>query len=245
MPAQKIFKQRVRARMNKTGESYTAARHQLLRKATERAAIAPAESAEVTETAAAAEPGGDAQPTPPAEYAVSTDAMVRASGRSHEDWFALLDAWDATERPHAEVARWLRETHGVAGWWAQSITVDYERARGIRARHQMSGGFTVSANRTVAVNAARLLEAFTEASLREQWLPDATMQQRPTRAALTARFDWSDPPSRVVVIVLPKGEGKATVNLTHEQLPDAETAERLKGAWRAWLGNLKSFLERA
>ena len=33
MPTQKIFKQRVRARMTKTGESYTAARRQLLHKA--------------------------------------------------------------------------------------------------------------------------------------------------------------------------------------------------------------------
>lgn len=35
MPTQKIFKQRVRARMAKTGEAYTTARAQLLRKAAE------------------------------------------------------------------------------------------------------------------------------------------------------------------------------------------------------------------
>ena len=35
MPTQKVFKQRVRARMAKTGEAYTTARHQLLRKASD------------------------------------------------------------------------------------------------------------------------------------------------------------------------------------------------------------------
>ena len=35
MPTQKLFKRRVRARMTKTGESYTAARRQLLRKVPE------------------------------------------------------------------------------------------------------------------------------------------------------------------------------------------------------------------
>lgn len=70
------------------------------------------------------------------------------------------------------------------------------------------------------------------------------MAQRPTRAALSARFDWSDPPSRVIVSVVPKGAGKAVVAVTHEQLPDAESGERLKGAWREWLGALKAALER-
>jgi hypothetical protein len=34
------------------------------------------------------------------------------------------------------------------------------------------------------------------------------------------------------------------VAVQHEQLPDAESAERLKGAWREWLGGLKRLLER-
>jgi hypothetical protein len=69
------------------------------------------------------------------------------------------------------------------------------------------------------------------------------MRQRPTRAALSARFDWSDPPSRVVVTVVPKGTDKAVVAVGHEQLPDAESGERLKAAWREWLGTLKTVLE--
>ena len=69
------------------------------------------------------------------------------------------------------------------------------------------------------------------------------MRRRPTRAALSARFDWSEPSSRVVVNIVPKGDDKAVVAVAHEQLPDAESAERLKVAWRGWLGELKAFLE--
>jgi hypothetical protein len=61
---------------------------------------------------------------------------------------------------------------------------------------------------------------------------------------LSARFDWSDPPSRVVVTVVPKGADKTLAAVTHERLPDAESGERLKAAWREWLGELKSALER-
>ena len=71
------------------------------------------------------------------------------------------------------------------------------------------------------------------------------MRQRPTRAARTARFDWADPPSRVIVGVTPKGTDKTLVYVTHEQLPDAESGERLKGASRGWLLALKGVVERA
>ena len=170
--------------------------------------------------------------------------MRSASGKVHAEWFALLDAWGATDHGHTEIARWLSEAHGVRSWWTQSITVAYERARGIRARHQMRDGFSISATRTVAVTAERALAAFTSAPFRKRWVPDAPMRQRPTRAALSARFDWSDPPSRVVVTVVPKGADKTLVAVTHEQLPDAESGERLKGAWRERLGVLKAVLER-
>jgi len=179
MPTQKLFKRRVRTRMAKTGESYTSARLQLLRKATEADSVAP-----------------DAPTTAPEPEVVDRSvmnvpdaSMVERTGRSHAEWFALLDAWGAADRTHTEIARWLGTEHGVPGWWTQSITVAYERARGRRARHQMTAGFEVTVNRTVEVDASTALSAFTDDAVREQWLPDAAMRPRPTRAAATARFD--------------------------------------------------------
>ena len=250
MTTQKTFKGRVRARMAKTGESYTAARHQLLRKAADPDAPPPDASADLGAPGPGPDPAADSSPEPVVTGTasdaalVSDDAMRRGSGRGHEEWFALLDTWGATERRHPEIARWLQETHGVGGWWAQSITVAYERARGMRATHQMGSGFNISVTRTIAVDAERLLAAFTIPAIRARWLPDAELRQRPTRAASSARFDWSDPPSRVVVTAIPKDAQRATIALQHERLPDGETAERLKAAWREWLGVLKDVLER-
>lgn len=237
MPTQKIFKQRVRARMTKTGESYTAARRQLLHKA-----AGAADAVEETTVDGAAAHKTPAS-IPPDALVVADDAMLRATGKRHAEWFALLDAWGATDHTHTEIARWLSETHEVPAWWTQGVTVSYERARGMRARHQMRDGFSVSATKTVAATPERAFAAFTDARLRGRWLPGAGMRQRPTRAAMSARFDWSDPPSRVIVGVAPKGADKSLVYVTHEQLPDAESGERLKRAWRASLVELKAFLE--
>ena len=255
MPTQKIFKRRVRARMTKTGESYTAARRQLLHKAagavepavdTPTANLAPVRGEEAPgATAEAPESHGTtAAAVPPDALVVADDAMLRATGKRHAEWFALLDAWGGTDHTHTEIARWLSETHGVPGWWTQSVTVSYERARGLRARHQMRDGFSVSATKTVAATPERAFAAFTNARLRGRWLPGVQLRQRPTRAAWSARFDWSDPPSRVIVGVAPKGTDKTLVYVTHEQLPDAESGERLKRAWRESLVELKGFLER-
>jgi uncharacterized protein YndB with AHSA1/START domain len=171
--------------------------------------------------------------------------MIRATGKGHADWFALLDAWGAADHNHTDIARWLRETHDVPGWWAQNITVAYERARGRRRPGQMADGFSVSVTRSIAVDPDRALEAFTNPELRGRWLPDAPLTPRPTRAALTARFDWAEPASRVVVAIVPKDAGKTTVAVAHERIGDAATAEQMKRAWREWLGILKAFLERA
>jgi uncharacterized protein YndB with AHSA1/START domain len=229
MPTQKIFKQRVRTRMTKTGESYTAARRQLLRKAEEPAAAAPGQ------------PGSE---IPVDALLVADASMRRGTGKGHAAWFALLDAWGATDHNHTEIATWLREGQGVPGWWAQNITVSYERVRGMRAVHQQRNGYTISVTRTVSSDPDRALAAFTDTTVRNRWLPDAEMRRRPTRAVLTARFDWYDPKSKVVVSIVPKDDGKALVAVGHEQIPDAESAERLKTAWRGWLGELKAVLER-
>ena len=71
------------------------------------------------------------------------------------------------------------------------------------------------------------------------------MRQRPTRAANTARFDWADPPSRIVVVVLPKDAARSTIAVAHDKLPDAEAADRFKAAWRGWLGSLRTVMARS
>jgi uncharacterized protein YndB with AHSA1/START domain len=174
---------------------------------------------------------------------MSDAAVRRGSGRSIADWLEILDAWGATEHTHPEIATWLRNEHGIGGWWAQSVTVGYERARGMRAKHQQVDGFSVSATRTIRAPAERLTDAFTDASLRAAWLPDAPMRPRTDTPGRSARFDWDDPPSRLIVGVEPKGEGKCQLAIAHERLPDADVAQRMKAMWRERLGTLKEVLE--
>jgi hypothetical protein len=219
MTRQRSFKRLVRARMEKTGERYAAAR----------AALLAAEEPKVREGPA---------------LTVSDEVIRRRTGRGWEEWFDLLDDWAAIARPHGEIARWLASEHGIDGWSSQSVTVSYERARGRRAVGERADGFVVGASKTVAVPVERLFDAFVDPSLRERWLPEGGLRERTASKPKTARFDWGDGDTRVIVGFTAKGESKSTVALEHERLADAQEAERMKAFWRDRVATLKEVLER-
>ena len=242
MTKQKSFKGRVRARMDKTSESYTTARRQLLAKAT---ADADAPPDQETPTPAGAEAA--AGPTPDAAGVTLpySDKSIRANtGRGWDEWFQLLDAWGAVERTHTEIARWVNQEHGVDGWWSQGVTVGYERARGLRAPGQRRGGqFEVNASKTVAVPVERLYEAFADPGLRERWLPGETFEVRVAHPGKSIRANWDDGSTLLVVGFTARGESKSQVSLIHPRIPDAETAAKLKSWWRDRMAALKRLLE--
>lgn len=220
MTEHKSFKLLVRARMEKTGESYTAARAQLL-------------AGETTQE--------EKQPA----LATSDDAIRQRTGRGWEEWFGLLDEWGAGERPHREIARWVADELRIEplAWNAQAITTSYERARGGRAVGEHPNGFAVSASKTVAVPVERLFDAFVDESSRRRWLPDGRLRERTATRPKSARFDWEEGESRVHVTFLEKGEAKSTVVVSHERLADAREAERTKAYWRERVGALQAELE--
>ena len=219
MTRQKSFKRVVRSRMEKTGESYTAAR----------AALLAAEDSKATQGPA---------------LSMSDEAIRRRTGRGWEQWFDLLDEWGAAERPHTEIARWVVEEHRIDGWGAQAVTVNYERARGLRAVGERADGFAITASKTVAVPVDRRYEAFVDESLRRRWLPDGELRERTASKPRSARFDWGDGRTRVIVGFEAKGEAKSTAALAHERLADGEEAERMKAFWRDRVAALKEVLER-
>jgi hypothetical protein len=63
---------------------------------------------------------------------ISDERVVQQTGRSTADWEMILDAWDVRAHGHTATARYLREQHGLSGWWAQAVTIRYEYARDLR-----------------------------------------------------------------------------------------------------------------
>ena len=228
MTKQRSFKTRIRTRMGKTGESYAAARRQLLAKA-------PPTQPTV---------GVDVDVADLEAARISDAAIRERTGRGWDEWFALLDAWGAPEHDHTEIARWLRTEHDVDSWSSQSVSVAYEQARGLRVIGQNSrGDFTASATRTIAVTPERLYEAFVDDGVRARWLPDAKVEVRTATPPKSLRADWDGGPTRIIVAVVPKGEARSQVAIIHEKLADAAEVAARKSYWRDGFTALKTLLE--
>jgi hypothetical protein len=223
MTTQKLLKNRVRERMSKTGESYTAARRNV---------VLGRERLETARTRLAS-----------AKEQASDEKLAEATGQDWQAWLTVLDTWGARNRTHREIVAYLRAEHGVPPWWTQTVTNGYERARGIRAKHQQSTGFTIYASKTVSVPLDALFGAFLDERTPAQWLTDGSMSLRTSQPGKLARFDWGDGSSRLLVTFEQKGPAKATVHVAHERLPDADAGEAAKVAWKQRLVALKSLLE--
>ena len=175
MTRQRSFKRLVRSRMEKTGESYTAARAMLL---------------------AADESLTHEKPW----LATSDDKIRERTGCGWEEWFDLLDEWGAADLKHRDIARRVAAELGLdpLAWNAQAITASYERTRGLRVAGQREDGFTITVQRTFPLTAEQLYDRFHAVA------PDPLRERTATRPK-RARFDWGDDGSRVHVTVDDRG----------------------------------------
>jgi uncharacterized protein YndB with AHSA1/START domain len=215
MPKQKDLKRLVRARMKKTGEAYTAARLQILKKTEPR--------------------------TNYAEVAGMSDAATaKATGRTWAEWVRVLDDARAMEKPHREIAG-VVSSLGTPSWWTQMVAVGYERIRGLRARGQQRSGFyDAGKSRTFNVPLDALYAAFENARTRQRWLK-TKVTVRSASPLKRMRLAW-DGDAVVEVVFTPKGDAKSVVTFTQRKFPTKAAADAAKTAWADHLDRLRDVL---
>jgi len=220
MTSNKDFKRLVRARMQKTGEAYTTARSNVLKKPRKKPAIDYA------------------------GLAGMSDSVIREkTGCNWERWVKALDSDGADKMPHGEIAALVKKTYKVGDWWSQTVTVGYERIKGLRAKGQRrDGSYEASKSRTFDVPVKTLFEAWADGVTRRRWLTGAAVRIRTATEPKSIRLDWND--SIVAVGFAPKGSSRSSVAVQHTKLPDRETANELKEYWAARLDALGEVLAR-
>lgn len=245
MTSDKDLKRLVRARMQKTGESYTAARAQILRKP--------------RRARASAVPGAPALPPVPAtarlinipepsatrdlaKIAGMADARIQPkTGHTWEEWVRLLDGDGAGKLPHPEIAQLVSDKYGVPAWWTQAVTVGYERIKGLRARGQRRDGtYEASMSKTFNVPVGELFDAWADPATRRRWLDATGVQVRTATPPRSMRLRWNDG-SIIALWFTAKGR-KSVVSVQHTRLRDGATADRLKQYWAHQLTALAELL---
>jgi hypothetical protein len=178
-----------------------------------------------------------------ARLAGRSDAVLEArTGCTWERWVKALDRVQAYTWSHREIAAHVREKYEIPGWWAQGVTVGYERIKGLRAVGQRrDGSFEATKSRTFAVPLVRLYRAFHDARTRARWLPGVRLTVRAATRGKSMRITWPDRTS-VAVAFASKGPGKSQVAVQHEKLADRAAAARAKQYWADRLDALQALL---
>lgn len=236
MPRQKDLKRLVRTRMKKTGEAYTTARAQITKPKATKASTAAAASARAAVAAA----------VKPEEYAAlagMSDAKLKEkTGRTWQGWVQVLDGERAEQLSHRDIAALVNEKYEIDGWWSQTVTVGYERIKGLRARGQRRDGtYEANKSRTFNVPVSALFEAWADARIRKRWLKEADVKVRTATAPKSLRLGWTDG-SIIAVGFTAKGKTKSVVALSHTKLSDRESANRMKQFWSEQLDALGELL---
>ena len=228
MPVKKDLKRLVRARMRKTGESYTAARARLLEKRDE---------AEPTTRGAMPPPRGDLA----ALAGMRDEAVAQKTGRTWKEWLRELDRAGAATLSHREIARLVRESYEISSWWSQTVTVGYERIRRLREKGQgRDGSFEVTKSKTYPVPIADLWEVFWRC---REWLGGETLRTSQFTKLRSMRMQWSDG-TPVEAQFSSKGPAKSRLCLEHRNIRSRVEAARLRTYWSERLVVIGDLLER-
>ncbi|MCK9793012.1 DUF4287 domain-containing protein [Isoptericola sp. 4D.3] len=219
MTTQESFKKRVRARMTATGEKYGAARRSLLARSDQHRTAGPRPWV--------------------SDPDVSDDAIRENTGHGWDEWVALVDAGPGRDAGHTAIAAWVVERHGVSGWWAQSVTVGYERITGLRVPGQRPDGtFSVSRSRLVDLDPVALRALLDDDAERAGLVPGLTLAPRSRPGVRSPRFGVSDADGDhgVAMFSLDPAGTRLRLTVTHERLGSAAEAELWKAYWADWLG---------
>lgn len=182
--------------------------------------------------------------TPHKPGGISSQAVLAKTGKTWDEWLAILDAEKAQALPHKQIAALLSEKYGVPAWWCQMLTVGYEQARGLRAVHQTARGYTAGVSRTFNAPLAALYHACADETLRSRWLGRkhyTVTQATPTKSV---RIAWGKGgATRVDFGLYAKGKNKSQIAIQHEKLGSADEVAQMKTFWSGALDKLAKVLQ--
>ena len=240
MTQSKKLKQRVRARMQKTGESYSVARAHV---------VARVDAKRTARTKAAADRAASSD----AKGAVSEARLIEKTGHGFKRWFEVLDRFRARAKGHKAAAKHLVAEHDVSAWYAQAITVAWERARDIRVVGQTcEGSFQVSVTKALPVSADAAADALEDARFVAEWTADMDAGWAAAaregfggpfnRAGTAPTLRFAGPEGAVDVRITPKTDERSSIAVQIRKLDSRERLEAVRAVWKPVLAALRQRL---
>lgn len=189
------------------------------------------------------------------------DASARAAtGKTMAEWLVYLDQAGGLAQGRRELVSHLYSACRLDEWWATTLVVEYEKARGAREKDGLPKGYSICSTKTVAAPLAAVFAAFGEprwlgaggrAEFRDGGRFETADGDRGCflrlRAGKNIRIGWERadlaPGSQVEVLFADKGQGKTGITLNHTRIQERRAADALRAGWAEALAALKRQLE--
>lgn len=172
----------------------------------------------------------------------SIETIETATGIAWEQWVRLIDSWGGRELSHTDIAgKVYKELEGKvesAGWWSQGVTVAYEQHIGRRVPGQrIDGSFEFSISKTFDASKEATFDTVVDkmegvSDFRGVALSNTRTSITPVRSYW--KCDLADG-TKLTYAVEERSEGKATLVVTHAQLPDETSRDMWRDYWKDFI----------
>lgn len=172
------------------------------------------------------------------------EALRAATGKDWSEWFAVLDAAGAAARRLDHQRVWdlaMQSLPETAGWWGQMVSVGYERARGLREKHEScSGEFQATSSKTFPVPLFAAFAAWADAGLRGAWLDAPGLTFTKLNAGRNIRARW---PNGALLDIRfnATGPDKCQIVVDTMKLDDGNAVQQAKAFWQAQFERLQKY----
>ncbi|MBM4235545.1 MAG: hypothetical protein FJ152_03625 [Firmicutes bacterium] len=176
------------------------------------------------------------------QISLTDKAVEKATGKGWDEWFSILYQEEADKLQHKEIALLLSKKFGVDGWWAQSITVEYERHLGKRQVGQAkSGTFQTAVSKTMPGSLDQVFNLWLEAVKDTEEFNSIPLAEKPAISKTEKWRYWRanlKDGSKITITVGLKSEDKSMLTFSNEKLKDQDAIEPWKAFWKDYLKKL-------
>ncbi len=191
------------------------------------------------------------------------EACKAATGKTIEAWYAELDGLTGPKVGRRDRVHHIYESC-KEHWWATSVAVEYEAARGQKEKDGRQKGYFICSTKTLGVPVEAAYNAWTSSEALGPWFGDAKIDLKEDGELIDSdgnratfkrirenkdlRFIWTGrdgQESLVDVSFTDKGGGKTGLLINHDRIQTRAEADGVRRAWSDALDKMKASLEKA
>jgi uncharacterized protein YndB with AHSA1/START domain len=177
------------------------------------------------------------------KFPLTPEATREHTGKTPDEWFALVDTRLGRDLGRKAVGDFLFKEMKLDAWWATTLVVGYEAARGIVEKDGRPRGYAICVTKSIAAAPEKVFALITAANWAGPDTQVAVLKANPAKQIRFALKGESHPDGELVEIKLTPAAGKCAIVLNHERIQDRGRADGLRDAWGSVLNEWKANLE--